>query len=417
MVKKIKILKQFLTTKHFNDPITLRNYQAKKLHTLLGGLRGRFYPTSHQLNDFPLINKKIFMENFDAINHVGISYEHALETALAAEACRDFSPKIEGITVGLSSGTSGSRGLFLVSDDESAQWAGYILRRMLPKPYWQHHTIAFFLRSNSNLYESVDNSFVTFTFFDLQIPLQSHIVALNALRPTLLVAPAQVLRLLAQMPTLTIKPKKIISVAEVLEEEDKALIEQRFGVMVHQLYQCTEGFLAHTCEYGTLHLNEDLVLIEKKWIDKAQHRFSPIITDLNRTTQPIIRYQLDDILVESDVQCPCGSVFTPIEKIEGRCDDILTLRSLQGEPYLLFPDFVRRAIISCDEPIHEYQVIQKGATLEIFIDPISSQKGVDEALHALYHAHGIVALQHHFYPWNPLPLNQKRRRVYQQCKF
>jgi putative adenylate-forming enzyme len=414
MVKKIRILKHFLSTKHFTDPITLQKYQEQKLQKLFSGLKGSFYPRSHQLSDFPIINKKIFMENFDAINQVGISYDYALKTALDAEACRDFSPKIDGITVGLSSGTSGSRGLFLVSDEESSQWAGYILRRMLPKPYWQQHKIAFFLRANSNLYESVTSSLVSFSFFDLQIPLQEHIGTLNTLQPTLLIAPAQVLRLLAQTPHLTIAPKKIISVAEVLEAEDKARIEQRFGVIVHQVYQCTEGFLAHTCEHGTLHLNEDLVVIEKKWIDVAQRRFSPIITDFNRTTQPIIRYQLDDILVASDSKCPCGSVFTPIEKIEGRCDDILTMRSLEGEMYLLFPDFIRRAIITCDAPIHEYQVIQKGDTLEIFIDPFSSWQGVDEALHMLYHTHGIVPLHHRFYPWSPLPLKQKRRRVYQQ---
>jgi hypothetical protein len=36
--------------------------------------------------------------------------------------------------------------------------------------------------------------------------------------------------------------------------------------------------------------------IEKDWIDEKSGRFSPIITDFNRKTQPIIRYKLDDIL-------------------------------------------------------------------------------------------------------------------------
>lgn len=35
--------------------------------------------------------------------------------------------------------------------------------------------------------------------------------------------------------------------------------------------------------------------IEKEWLDET--RFVPIITDLMRTSQPIVRYRLDDVLV------------------------------------------------------------------------------------------------------------------------
>jgi len=90
---------------------------------------------------------------------------------------------------------------------------------------------------------------------------------------------------------LSINPKKIVSVAEVLEEEDEALISKRFSQKVHQIYQCTEGFLAHTCVEGNLHLNEDRVYIEKEFLDEESGRFSPIITDFFRSSQPVIRYR------------------------------------------------------------------------------------------------------------------------------
>ncbi|MFR2693157.1 MAG: hypothetical protein ACLTBV_21985 [Enterocloster bolteae] len=57
------------------------------------------------------------MEHFDELNTVGIGREEALEFAVLAERQRNFSPK-QGLTVGLSSGTSGKQGIFLVSDDE-----------------------------------------------------------------------------------------------------------------------------------------------------------------------------------------------------------------------------------------------------------------------------------------------------------
>ncbi|MFW2308254.1 adenylate synthase, partial [Aliarcobacter butzleri] len=78
---------------------------------------------------------------------------------------------------------------------------------------------------------------------------------------------------------------------------------------------------------GNLHLNEDIVYIEKDWIDEKSGRFSPIITDFNRKSQPIIRYKLDDILILEKQSCPCGCVFTRIKKIEGRCDDILKMKT------------------------------------------------------------------------------------------
>ncbi len=414
MFKKLKILLAFLRTRHFNDEKALRAFQAKKLETLLGGLNSRFYPHSKNIDDFPIISKKIFMENFERINAYGISSDAAFEAALRAEKSRDFSQKIKGVTVGLSSGTSGSRGLFLVSEEESAQWAGYILRRMLPRPYLQRHRIAFFLRANSNLYESLNSRLIAFSFFDLEKPLEEHIDTLNAFAPTLLIAPAQVLRLLAGHPSLTIAPKRIISVAEVLESDDERIIEKRFAQKVHQVYQCTEGFLAHTCEHGTLHLNEDLIWFEKAWLDEEHQRFSPIITDFNRKTQPIIRYRLDDVLILKKELCPCGSAFTALEKIEGRCDDILHMRDTQGKEYLLFPDFISRALISMDEPLEEYEVIFKEGVIHLYIAPFSLHVKVNEALNALYKQHDLEAPQHLFYPYVPKPLEKKRRRIQQQ---
>ena len=72
--------------------------------------------------------------------------------------------------------------------------------------------------------------------------------------------------------------------------------------------------MAHTCEKGNLHFNEDLLIIEKEYIDKEKKRFFPIITDLNRTTQPVIRYKLDDIIHEK-LDCQCQLKSTAIEMI------------------------------------------------------------------------------------------------------
>ena len=85
----------------------------------------------------------------------------------------------------------------------------------------------------------------------------------------------------------------------------------------------------------------------------------PIITDFTRSTQPIVRYRLDDVLVERKSPCPCGSVSTAIERIEGRADDILFLPRIAGGHLMpVMPDFVRDALAPCQPVLSDYRVVQ-----------------------------------------------------------
>lgn len=310
---------------------------------------------------FPLLDKATMMEHFTELNTVGINREEAFEIALAAEANRDFTPTLHGVTIGLSSGTSGHRGLFLVAPEEQVRWAGMVLGKLLPTSllWGRKERIAFFLRANSNLYESVNRRRIQFSFYDLLLGVEAHWQKLEQQQPTLLIAPASVLRMIAsavQGGILTrIAPRKIIAVAEVVEPHDRHYIEGVFGLTLHQVYQCTEGFLGATCEYGTLHLNETQVMIEREYVDEEQTRFVPIITDFRRMTQPIVRYRLNDVLRLRTTPCPCGSALTAIDAIEGRCDDVTYFRhSITGRPTPIFADFIRRVILRVNQPIDQY---------------------------------------------------------------
>jgi putative adenylate-forming enzyme len=85
-----------------------------------------------------------------------------------------------------------------------------------------------------------------------------------------------------------------------------------------------------------------------------------IVTDLHRRTQPIIRYELNDLITVSTDSCDCGSSFRIIEQIQGRSDDLLWSQRIDnGDLQFIFPDYLRRAIISSSDTIDEYQVIQK----------------------------------------------------------
>ncbi|MFT0211953.1 F390 synthetase-related protein [Pseudomonas sp. F1_0610] len=314
------------------------------------------------LSTWPIMNKSTMMEHFNVMNTQGLDKDQLLACAQQSEVSRDFSPRLGPFSVGLSSGTSGRRGLFVVQPKEQAIWAGGMLSKMLPKGLFAGEKVALFLRANNNLYTSVNSRFLSLKFFDLLTNFAQHLRQLESYQPSIIVAPAQVLRALAlaKQQGLAINPKKVISVAEVLDAQDKALLEATF-TQVGEVYQATEGFLAATCAHGNLHLNEEFLIVEQKWLD--DQRFNPIITDFTRITQPIIRYQLDDILVKRTTACPCGSVCMALERIEGRNDDQLLLPNLQGQHTAVFADLCSRVIannlpLDCD-----YRLTQEGLTL------------------------------------------------------
>lgn len=373
MTNKIQVLRYYLSFRvknKFKSRQSLETWQEKMIQKHLHFLskHSRYYrnllstiPSKKQWRKLPVMDKSLMMENFNDLNTVGISKEKAFVIALNSEKTRDFSSKIDNVTVGLSSGTSGNRGIFLVSDKEQERWAGTVLAKLLPNGLFNQERIAFFLRANSNLYESVGNRFLQFRFFDLLNDISSNLSNLKDYNPTIIVAPPSMLRIIAEEiegKRLRVNPIKVISVAEVLEPLDEQYLKDTFKQNIHQVYQCTEGFLATTCKHGTLHLNEDIIMVEKEYLNEEKTKFSPIITDFSRKSQPIVRYRLNDILTIKKEPCECGSVFTAIDQIEGRCDDIFTFLTKERDTVNIFPDFIRRAVITASLNIEEYRIIQ-----------------------------------------------------------
>jgi putative adenylate-forming enzyme len=374
----------------------------------------QFVKSSLPHSNYPLMNKAEFMHHFNAINTTGIKQEEAFEVASRAEATRDFAPLINDHTVGLSTGTSGNRGIFIASDKERAQWVAAILDRVIGLSF-RKRSVAFFLRANSNLYSAVKSRLLRFEFFDLLESLRGQVPRLNALDPTILVGQPSLLLELAHIKEkgeLTISPSKVIAVAEVLYPEDNAYLQRVFGQTIHQVYQATEGFLAATCEHGTLHFNDDFLIIEKQYIDKSKTRFHPVITDLLRTSQPIIRYELNDIIHEK-LDCPCGSLSMGIEAIEGRSDDVLCFEDESNNTIKIFPDFIRSAVVMSDGLVQNYGVAQSGKNeLQLYVEGSdASFEKAKNSLASLLAEKGITKTDIHRVEHLNNPKGQKLRRV------
>lgn len=382
----------------WRDPAELEAWQEARVRAHLGRvlkhsawLRERF--DGRRLEDWrsvPVVEKPEAMTRFQDWNTAGISWNEAMEVALKAEETRDFSPEIRGITVGLSSGTSGSRGLFLASAEERSAWAGTVMGKVMPRRNSGgnpagllsaglenllpgRHRVALFLRAGGGLYEAAGRGRVRFSWFDLMRPAAEHWRRLEAFDPTVLVAPPSLLAVLGGAGV-KVRPEKVVSCAETLDALDRRKLAGALGVaMIHEIYQATEGFLGATDEQGVMRLNEDAMVVEREWLDAGKTRFVPIITDFRRTTQPMIRHRLGDVLV---VREEAGrEVFTAVESIEGRCEDGLWAVGGEGRTRV-FGDSVVRAVIAAAE-VADFRVWQTGPTrLEV---AVSLPKGGSES--------------------------------------
>lgn len=381
-MNKSHILKTFVEvrwTRKFKDRKSLEKYQKKMLDKQIKFIKENSpYFKKMKFNSFeeiPYMDKKIMMDNFNELNTVGVNKDEALELAINSEKTREFEEKLNGISVGLSSGTSGHRGLFVLSDKEIATWVGGVMAKLLPKNTILNNKVAFFLRADNNLYEGANTKVMDFRYFDILKSMDDNVSELDKFNPTILIAPPSVLMVLSkyvEKKKLNINPIRVISVAEVLTKEDEKYFKKTFKQeRIYQVYQCTEGFLGYTCDYGSFHINEDVVYVEKEYIDKK--RFVPIITDFIRSSQPIVRYRLNDILVESDKKCKCGSPLMVIEKIEGRMDDIFLFDNKDGKEINVFPDFISRCLVYVPN-IKEYKIYQKSKTeMIVYVDNLDKK--------------------------------------------
>lgn len=154
--------------------------------------------------------------------------------------------------------------------------------------------------------------------------------ALNEYQPDIMVMPPSAAARLADEQgagRLTIRPRTILSSAEVLTDAARARSRAAWGADLYDTYLMTEtGLIGAECpQRGGIHISEDLVIVES--VDE-NHQPVPhgtagakvLVTNLTNYAQPLIRYEVPDrITVSADI-CRCGRPFTTIARIDPRVD-------------------------------------------------------------------------------------------------
>ncbi|MBQ5311933.1 MAG: phenylacetate--CoA ligase family protein [Oscillospiraceae bacterium] len=176
---------------------------------------------------------------------------------------------------------------------------------------------------------------------DVNAPEEQIVRELNSFQPAMLSGYPSNLALLADIEALSIHPDVVITGGELLTDEIRQKLTDKFGCYVQTHYSCTEGGeIACECSEGHLHINEDWVIVEPvdsnyRPVGYGVQSDRVLITNLSNHIQPFIRYELTDRIIVHDEPCRCGRSTHWLE-IEGRTDDILEIGGIKTAPMSLY---------------------------------------------------------------------------------
>jgi len=210
---------------------------------------------------------------------------------------------------------------------------------------------------------------------DARAPLGELVEALNSFQPEGLNAYASTAALLAERQlagALRISPQVVSTGAEVRTPEMEARIVAAWGQAPFDFYNSTESgaALAAECDRHTgLHLFEDLLQVEVvddeyRPVAVGEPGSRLLLTNLFNRTQPLIRYELDDLVTLSPEPCPCGRPFPLLESVEGRSDDVLELPASAGGTVSVHPATLRGAMTKI-AAIMEYRIVYRRGELRV----------------------------------------------------
>jgi phenylacetate-CoA ligase len=158
------------------------------------------------------------------------------------------------------------------------------------------------------------------------------------------------------------RPHSLITSAEVLEPEDRALLEQTFGCPVFNRYGCREvSVVASECpEHSGLHVMAEGLYLE---IETANGPAAPgemgavLVTDLLNGAMPLIRYRIGDLACWAEGDCPCGRGLPRLGRVSGRVTDFL----VGADGRLVSGVFLATYVVAQRPSLGQVQIVQRRA--------------------------------------------------------
>ena len=162
------------------------------------------------------------------------------------------------------------------------------------------------------------------------------------------------------------RPQAIVTSAETLQDDERALLERVFGCAVFNRYGCREvSVIASECAAHTgLHtMAEGLYLEIETPTGPARPGVvgSIFVTDLLNHAMPLIRYRIGDMASWATGTCPCGRGLPRLERVAGRVTDFL----VGGDGRLVSGVFLATYVVAQRPSLGQVQILQheKGAVV------------------------------------------------------
>jgi phenylacetate-CoA ligase len=259
-------------------------------------------------------------------------------------------------------GSTGRKGVFVADRTEWRQylagffrWNHYVgLGPRLPRLRVASIAAARPLHMTYRMAASIDVGLHRVLRLEAATPLPAMVEALNRHRPQFLYAYGSVLGLLAAEQLdgrLRIAPTAIASSGETHTDELRDAIRAAWGTSSFELYAMTEaGIIGSHCDRHTgIHLFEDQAIVEVvdergRSVPAGRVGHKLLVTNLVTRVQPLIRYEVSDMVAVAGERCPCGRPFRLLAGIEGRNDDILYLPAAAGGTAAVHPLALRTAL-------------------------------------------------------------------------
>ena len=286
-------------------------------------------------------------------------------------------------TVVTTSGTTGTRGIFLL-DDHSFTVTSAIAFRMLSS--WLTPADVFKLLAGGGRMAMVNAmgghfaSAVAATrlrrrrgkrigVFPVDMHISEMVAQLNRFRPAILASYASMGALLTseqEAGRLCINPVLVVLSAEGLPASEYDRITEVFKAKVRDSYAATEcPFLSYRCAHGWLHVNSDWVVLEPvdanyQPVPPGQQSHTVLISNLANRVQPILRYDLGDSVLQRPDPCPCGNPL-PAIRVQGRAADVLTFHTERGDLVHIAP-LAFGTLIDRISGVELFQIVQRTPT-------------------------------------------------------
>jgi len=214
---------------------------------------------------------------------------------------------------------------------------------------------------------SMDTGLYRFYVLPATAPIEELVQRLNSIQPHILRGFPSMLGLLVTeqlQGCLNINPSIIAGGGEPLTTELRKQLQTAWQSSVFDIYGTQEGLRAMECNPGQgMHIFEDLGIVEV--VDEDNRRVPDgtlghkvLFTNLFSFTQPVIRYEISDMMVLAPEPCPCGQPFRRILAINGRNDDVLYLQGRGGRQVAVHPVHFWNVLESFAD-IRQYQVVHE----------------------------------------------------------